>query len=100
MFSTLVALGTGGALALFVAPFGPKRWPAPHRIEVSFALLFCALGVYVAISPATCRWECTGCKFSPEPGLRNRVDSTACGAEAAQAARFCGGQGSRLLNSA
>ncbi len=50
MFSIMVGLGIGGILALFMALFWPKRWQVPYRMEVLFAVLIGALGVYGAIN--------------------------------------------------
>ena len=50
MFSIMVALGIGGILALFMALFWPTRWQVPYRVEVYFAVLIGALGVYGALN--------------------------------------------------
>lgn len=50
MFSIMVALGIGGILALFMAIFWPKRWQVSYRMEVYFAVLIGALGVYGALN--------------------------------------------------
>ena len=46
MFSIMVALGVGGIFALFMALFWPTRWRVPYRMEVWFAVIIAALGVY------------------------------------------------------
>ena len=40
------ALGIGGILALFMALFWPRRWKLHYRVEVGFAVLLVALGIF------------------------------------------------------
>ena len=40
------ALGIAGILALFMALFWPRRWKLHYRVEVGFAVLLVALGIF------------------------------------------------------
>ncbi|MCH8090815.1 MAG: hypothetical protein IIC57_00530 [Proteobacteria bacterium] len=40
------ALGIAGVLALFMALFWPRRWKLHYRVEVAFAVLLVALGIF------------------------------------------------------
>jgi heme/copper-type cytochrome/quinol oxidase subunit 2 len=50
MFAIMVALGVAGIAALFMALFWPKRWRVSYRLEVLFALILVALGVYADLN--------------------------------------------------